>query len=72
MTEKRHPTTLARTLASMPGLWGRLLTEHVADRSGRCRACTKGGTGLPGERWPCTIRSVADEARRLHAPARRA
>jgi hypothetical protein len=57
---------LAWTLAPMPTLWTRLLSDHVADAAGRCCACTKGGTGLPGANWPCTIRAVADLARRLY------
>jgi hypothetical protein len=39
----------------------RLLTDHVADRSGRCRACGDQVRGaLPT--WPCPLRVLAAEA----------
>ncbi len=57
---------LAAELAPMVDVWRRLLTQHVADRAGRCRTCTKGGTGLPAVPWPCSLHGVADLARRLH------
>jgi hypothetical protein len=55
---------LAAELAPMVGVWERLLAQHVPDRAGRCRTCTKGGTGLPSTRWPCSIHGIADLARR--------
>jgi hypothetical protein len=58
---------LAVELAPMVDVWQRLLAQHVPDRSGRCRTCTKGGTGLPALSWPCSIHGVADLARRCHA-----
>jgi len=57
---------LAAELAPMVDVWQRLLTLHVPDRAGRCRTCTKGGTGLPSTSWPCSIHGVADLARRSH------
>ncbi|MGH3567946.1 MAG: hypothetical protein ACRDRH_18330 [Pseudonocardia sp.] len=65
--ERRTPSGFAYILATMPGLWEKLLVDHVADHRGRCRACTTGGTGIPGKRWPCSIHALADAARRLHA-----
>jgi len=40
----------------------RLLELHVSDEHGMCRGCTKGGTGLPGTRWPCALRFHAAAA----------
>jgi hypothetical protein len=57
---------LAAELAPMVDVWQRLLDQHVPDRAGRCRTCTKGGTGLPGPRWPCSLHNIADAARRSH------
>lgn len=59
-------TRLAAELAPMVGVWQRLLVQHVPDRGGRCRTCTKGGTGLPSTPWPCSIHGIADLARRRH------
>jgi hypothetical protein len=57
---------LAAELAPMVDVWQKLLDQHVPDRAGRCRTCTKGGTGLPGVRWPCSLHGIADAARRSH------
>jgi phosphodiesterase/alkaline phosphatase D-like protein len=57
---------VAAELAPMVEVWQRLLAEHVPDRGGRCRTCTKGGTGLPSTSWPCSIRGIAEMARRRH------
>ena len=55
---------MAAELADMPGVWRRLLDAHVPDRLGRCSACrTAGGSGAL---WPCSLHTVAVEARRLH------
>ncbi len=57
---------VADELAPMVEVWQRLLAQHVPDRAGRCRTCTKGGTGLPTTPWPCVIHGIADMARRSH------
>jgi hypothetical protein len=57
---------VAAELAPMVEVWQRLLAQHVPDRAGRCRTCTKGGTGLPTTPWPCVIHTIADRARCLH------
>ena len=57
---------LAVELAPMIDVWQRLLHEHTPDLTGRCRTCTKGGTGLPTIQWPCSIHGIADLARRCH------
>ncbi|MFD1522220.1 hypothetical protein ACFSJD_32305 [Pseudonocardia yunnanensis] len=57
---------VADELAPMVEVWQRLLVEHVPDAAGRCRTCTKGGTGLPSMPWPCSIHGIADMARRVH------
>lgn len=59
VTERRRGGDVAVALVVMPELCNRLLTLHVADERGRCRACTRGGTGEPGDRWPCSIRDIA-------------
>jgi hypothetical protein len=61
---------LAAELAPMVDVWERLLAQHVPDRAGRCRACTKGGTGLPSTPWPCSIHGLAELARRHHGHRR--
>lgn len=60
---------IADELAPMVEVWERLLALHVPDRTGRCRTCTQGGTGLPGTPWPCALHGVAELARRRHAHA---
>ena len=50
-------------LAPMVDVWGRIMDEHVADDTGRCRACTRGGTGYRSEQWPCVLFSLAMQAR---------
>ena len=57
---------VADELAPMVEVWQRLLAQHVPDRAGRCRTCTKGGTGLPTTPWPCVIHGIADMARRTY------
>ena len=57
---------LAAELAPMVDVWQRLLAQHLPDRSGRCRTCTKGGTGLPSQPWPCSIHGIAELARRRY------
>jgi hypothetical protein len=57
---------VATELAPMVEVWQRLLAQHVPDRAGRCRTCTKGGTGLPTTPWPCVIHTIADHARSVY------
>lgn len=57
---------LAAELAPMVDVWQRMLHQHVPDGAGRCRTCTKGGTGMPSASWPCSLHGVADLARRCH------
>lgn len=54
-------------LAPMAEMWGRLLAEHRPDADGRCRCCTRGGTGIPSIAWPCALFVVADQARQICA-----
>lgn len=61
---------LAAELAPMVDVWQRLLAQHMPDRSGRCRTCTKGGTGLPSQPWPCSIHGIAELARRRYDAVR--
>jgi len=60
---------LADQLAPMVEVWERLLTLHRPDRTGRCRTCTQGGTGLPGTPWPCALHGIAELAQRRHGRA---
>jgi hypothetical protein len=57
---------VADELALMVEVWQRLLAQHVPDRAGCCRTCTKGGTGLHTTPWPCVIHGIADMARRSY------
>jgi hypothetical protein len=64
VSEERRPVPFVDVLYAMPALWGRLLTEHTPDPTGRrCQACTTAGTGSPGAAWPCRIRDAAESAR---------
>jgi hypothetical protein len=54
-------------LAGMPDVVVRLIVEHVPDENNRCRGCTLPGTGRPNEPWPCSLRKLAEQARRLQA-----
>jgi hypothetical protein len=60
-------SAFADELAPMVEVWVRLLSAHVPDAAGRCRACTAGGTGVPCEPWPCVIRGMAELARISHS-----
>jgi len=60
----------AAELAAMPEVWRHLLDVHVPDASGRCRACTQGGTGIPARRWPCGPRKLGEAAAQLHGRRR--
>jgi hypothetical protein len=56
----------AAELAPMIDVWRQLLTDHVPNSHGRCRACTQGGTGIPTARWPCGPRRIAEAAAQCH------
>lgn len=53
--------SMAAVMSQMPDVWRRVLAEHVADHTGRCRACS----ATPGEAasWPCQTFKVAHHAR---------
>ena len=68
VTDPQH-FRLADELAPMVEVWQRLLALHLPDRTGRCRNCTQGGTGLPGTQWPCALHGIAELARRRHGHA---
>jgi DNA-binding NarL/FixJ family response regulator len=53
----------ATALAPMVDVWFRILTDHVPDGQSHCRACS-GARRTP---WPCSLRSLAELARRRHA-----
>lgn len=61
------PADPAAALAPMVEVWFRILSEHVPDTERRCRACT-GARSTP---WPCSVRSLAELARRQHADGRK-
>jgi hypothetical protein len=54
----------AGVIASSPGLWSRLLRDHIAGHDGRCRACPSQVRLAP--RWPCRIAVLAAAARTEH------
>jgi hypothetical protein len=64
--ESNRWAQLAQILATMPDVVQRLTFEHVPDENNRCRGCTLPGTGRPNEPWPCSLRKLAEQARRLH------
>jgi DNA-binding NarL/FixJ family response regulator len=59
-------TDAATALAPMVEVWFRILTEHLPDPESRCRACS----GTTATAWPCSLRSLAQLARREHAGGR--
>ncbi|MGD9697289.1 MAG: hypothetical protein AB7V42_16705 [Thermoleophilia bacterium] len=61
---------IAWELAGLPGIVARLLALHVPDAHGRCRACTTGGTGVPGAAWPCGLHFYATAAQEIHREQR--
>lgn len=62
--EPADDTSMAAVMAGMPVVWRRLLDAHVSDRLGRCATCrTASGSG---ERWPCSLRRIAEEAERIY------
>lgn len=60
------PSELAVALAAMPDVVAALIRDHVPDMRGRCIACGTPGTGTPHLPWPCPLRLIADNARKLH------
>jgi hypothetical protein len=44
-----------------------LLSTHVPNVDGLCRACTTPGRGTPQKKWPCSMWSLADAARQARA-----
>jgi hypothetical protein len=60
---------LIELLADMPDVVQRLIVEHVPDENNRCRGCTLPGTGRPNEPWPCSLRTLAEQARGLQPGA---
>ena len=54
---------LSRLMAGLPDVVNTLLAKHVPDDHGRCRGCTKAGTGLPEKTWPCSLHWFANTAK---------
>lgn len=70
LRQDRHDRLIS-ILAGMPGLTERLLSEHIDDSTGHCRACPLGGqAGF--HVWPCSIRDMAERAHELKAMVRSA
>lgn len=57
--------TFTEVLSVMPDVYTDLLATHVDAGTGRCRACTAPGTGIPHEPWPCAVHDVAARAERI-------
>jgi hypothetical protein len=57
---------LVALIMPSPGMVTRLAAEHANDGSGRCRSCSQGAQS-GRTRYPCTIRTHVDEARRRMA-----
>lgn len=49
-------------LAQHPDAVELILATHVPNRDGKCVSCTKAGTGIPSEPWPCALRFHAAAA----------
>jgi DNA-binding CsgD family transcriptional regulator len=61
------PRGAAAALAPMVDVWFRILADHAPDAELRCRTCTSAGTGARSTPWPCSLRTLAELARRQHA-----
>ena len=57
---------LVQELRAMPKVVAALLATHIPDERGKCRACTKPGTGIPNEPWPCALHFYASAAGTTH------
>lgn len=64
------PAPLADVLAGMPDVCQTLIEAHVPDRHGHCTTCRHTVSGS-AHRWPCTLHTVASQARRLAERAQR-
>jgi hypothetical protein len=58
-------------LAQMPDVIAQLLRHHEADGKGRCRGCTKGGTGLRVVSYPCPLARLARAALEIRQGGKR-
>jgi hypothetical protein len=58
-------------LALMPDLIGQLLRDHESDGTGRCRECTRGGTGIRVAPYPCPLARLARAALEMRQESRR-
>ncbi len=58
-------------LAQMPDVIGRLLHDHEADSTGRCRGCTKPGTGYRVVAYPCPLARLARAALQIRQAGKR-
>jgi hypothetical protein len=62
-------------LAQMPDVIAQLLRHHEAeaeaDGKGRCRGCTKGGTGLRVVAYPCPLARLARAALEIRQGGKR-
>ena len=54
--------SLIEQLAFMPDVIMQLLRDHEPDATGRCRGCTRGGTGYPSASHPCALARLARAA----------
>jgi hypothetical protein len=53
---------LVEQLAQMPHVVTKLLHDHESDSTGRCRGCTRGGTGYLAATYPCSLAHLARAA----------
>jgi hypothetical protein len=58
-------------LANMPDVIGQLLQDHESDGSGRCRTCTKPGTGIRVVAYPCPLARLARAALEIRQGSKR-
>lgn len=61
--ELTHPLVLA--LADMPDVVAALLSDHVPNAQGECRACGLPGTGGSYKPFPCMLYGLAIAAKRI-------
>jgi hypothetical protein len=58
---------LVAEVATMPDVVANLLDEHRPDAQGFCAGtgCGTASYGRPATRWPCSLHTLADAARKL-------
>jgi hypothetical protein len=66
-----HRQALIEFFENHPAVLAQMLTDHVDDGTGHCRACRGGGTASAPQSWRCQVRVAADTVTTRQARRRR-